>query len=480
MNNNAFNYNLSEVLASNPEINLEMDDYNINVTSNYGEEISAEKLRERFSFQNPAKNSSIHLYFHIPLCSYICHFCNYVKKLLPTNSKEFDSQLEFWCNALIKESELNLKNSLWLKDVTVTSFYIGGGTASLLKQKHLNKIVNHVKNNYNVSECCEFNLEGNPDNFQDEELFSALELGFNRFSVGVQSLQNEVNQFAGRKHDPIMSLKAIEKLNATQKPYNVDMMFGLPFQNKETVIADIQTLIEQNVPTITIYRLRNADRQKMGIGNTAVWNVEKVNNRLKNDGLFPSLAETYEMREAIMNILLEANYLPSPCGWWSKQDTYPNGNIPIVSKNKWQYYDSMVAYGPGAYGWLTFNRDTVIQTHNNIDINSYAKIINSENPEPFSFGRQLNYNESLASALGFCFKSRQLIEFNRFEEQYKINIQKDCLVSDVFDELIRKGFTEKTEYGYLPTILGEAFHEEIISVYIHNRIGNFKTQICNR
>ena len=474
MNIKPFNYKLSEVLSSNPEINLEMDEYNINVTSNYGEQISSKKLREYVSNQSPIKNSPIHLYFHIPLCSYICHFCNYVKKLLPANSKDFDSQLDFWCDYLIKESELNLRKSLWLKDIIVTSFYIGGGTASLLKQKHLSKIINHVKGNYNVSESCEFNLEGNPDNFQNEELSEALELGFNRFSVGVQSLQNEVNQFAGRKHDPIMSLNAIEKLNATKKPYNVDMMFGLPYQNKVSVLNDIQTLIEHDVPTITIYRLRNADRQKMGIGNTAIWNVEKINNKLKSDGLFPSLVETYEMREDVMNLLLEASYLPSPCGWWSKKNTYPNGNIPLVSKNKWQNYDSMIAYGPGAYGWLTFSPNNILQTHNTIDINGYAKIMVSENPEPFAFGRQLNYNES------FCFKSRQLIEFNRFEKQFNINIQKDCLISDVFSELISKGFVEENRNGFLPTILGEAFHEEIISVFIHNRIGKFNTQICNR
>ena len=480
MNTKTFNYKLSEILHSNPEINLDMDEYNINVTSNYGEKLTALALREKVSGNTPVIGSTIHLYFHLPLCSYICHFCNYVKKLAPTDPKKLEEQTNFWTDCLIKESELNLKKSKWIKDVSVQSFYIGGGTASLLTDKQLAKIITHVKDNYNITPDCEFNLEGNPDNFLHDELQSAVALGFNRFSVGIQSLQNEVNQFAGRKHNPEMSIQAIEKLNLTGMPYNADMMFGLPYQNTASVLNDIKILIDHGVPTITIYRLRNADRQKMGIGNMAVWNVDKVNQKLKETGAFPSLMETYEMREKMMKLLIDSDYSPSPCGWWSKTNTYPDGNIPQVSKNKWQNFDTMIAYGPGAYGWINTDPTQIIQTHNTTDINAYAKNMNSDTPEPFSYGRQLNFNQSLASSIGYCFKSRQPINFETFRQKFGIDIQSDCLVSDVFEELIHKDFVTKTENGYLPTILGEAFHEEIISIYIHNRIGNFSTKICNR
>ena len=61
--------------------------------------------------------------------------------------------------------------------------------------------------------------------------------------------------------------------------------------------------------------------------------------------------------------------LLSPSGWWFKEDAYKTkGNIPQVSKNKWEQYDSMIAFGPGAYGWLTGESKEVIQTHNDLDI----------------------------------------------------------------------------------------------------------------
>ena len=69
--------------------------------------------------------------------------------------------------------------------------------------------------------------------------------------------------------------------------------------------------------------------------------------------------------------LIAANYQPSPCGWWSLPGTYPDGNIPRVSRNKWQRFDTMLAFGPGAYGWLSGAGQSAIQTHNSSDINGY-------------------------------------------------------------------------------------------------------------
>jgi len=259
-------------------------------------------------------------------------------------------------------------------------------------------------------------------------------------------------------------------------------MFGLPYQTVESVANDIQTLCELEVPTITIYRLRNADRQSMGIGNRSAWNIPSVREKIEELGLFPSLLETYEMREAIIKVFIKYGYYPSPCGWWSKPNVYPDGNIPRVSKNKWQNYDSMLAFGPGAYGWLTGKNDTVIQTHNIYDMKEYAEFMKNNDDVPLSYGRILSGHEAVASALGFNFKSNQPIEINRFRTEYGIDLLEDNPYRDIFNELIEKDLMvlhEKEEY-LLPTLDGEALHEEIISVYFHQKIGSYSEPLCRR
>lgn len=472
--------NLGVLLERHPELQIEHTEYNINVTANYGGTLSAEEVMERY-INHDGAGKSTHLYFHLPFCSYICHFCNYVKQLLPENDQK-DATLDKWTDLLISESQRYLDRVPWLREAKIESFFIGGGTASLLKKPQLSRLLEHVRQNYELTEDCELTLEGNPDNYQNGELEDAIELGFNRFSLGVQSFQDEVNKFVGRKHDGQMSRDAIQNLLATGRPFNVDMMFGLPYQTVETVEQDLRTLCELGVPTITIYRLRNADRQDMGIGNKSAWNIPQVRERIEAQGLFPSLNETYKMREAALRVLLEFGYAPSPCGWWSKPDTYPDGNIPRVSRNKWQRYDSMIAFGPGAYGWITGGGTEVLQTHNQTDIAEYARHMESSDAPPLAYGRMLVEHEAVASTLGFAFKANQPIELERFKKQFGVELLNDEPYKQVFTELLDRGLMEMVNDGTAmkPTLDGEALHEEIISIYIHGRIGSFSEAICRR
>ncbi|WNM31310.1 radical SAM protein [Streptomyces sp. Li-HN-5-11] len=472
---------LARLLRENPALRIDQDDYNINVTANYGEQLSgpavADALRDHQGAGRPA-----HLYFHVPLCAYICHFCNYVKRKVPDGA-EGERAPRVWTGLLLEESGRRLAHSPWLAGARVESVYLGGGTASLLGTEQLARLVAHMRERYTLTDDCEISLEGNPDNFQQDELAEAHALGFNRFSVGVQSLQSEVNAFAGRGHDAVMSLRAIEKLRATGCPYNVDMMFGLPHQTTATVADDIRRLIDLDVPTITIYRLRNADRAGMGIGNRAVWNVRSVKSRLDEQYLFPSVGETYAMREAVVELLLDAGYHPSPCGWWNRPGTYPDGNIPRVSRNKWQRHDSMIAYGPGAYGWLTGDGDTIVQTHNIADISGYARRMKAGPGLPLASGRRLTGHQAIGMVLGFAFKANQPIEAERFRRRFGVELFRDEPFAGVFAELMARRLVEPVPgaaESVVPTLDGEALHEEIISVYFHRRIGDFAEAVCRR
>ena len=468
------------LLSRHPDLRLEQDEYNINVTANQGQIISASEVLERFAGHDGAGRPT-HLYFHLPLCSYICHFCNYVKQLLPSDGKE-EETLDGWTDLLIDESQRYLDRAPWLCEARVESFYVGGGTAALLRARHLARLMGHVRDAYSLSPDCELTLEGNPDNFSNEAVRTALKLGFNRFSVGVQSMQDEVNRFTGRKHDSRASLRAIQVLAGTGYPYNVDLMFGLPFQTPESVRRDLQILVGLRVPTITIYRLRNVERHKMGIGNAAAWNSPRVRERLHREGYFPSLQQTYRMREEAVRVLLGHSYFPSPCGWWNAPDTYPDGNVPRVSRNKWQCYDTMVAFGPGAYGWLTSDGAEVIQTHNESDISAYVRRMSSAALPPLAFGRHLRGFQALASALGFAFKANQPIEMERFRRQFGVELLADSPCREVVGDLLRKGLLEICDGGAAlrPTLDGEALHEEIISVYFHGRVGGFSAPVCQK
>lgn len=469
-----------EILQTHPELHQDQQQYNINVTSQQGTRLSAEETFDEI-ISNAGAGQPAHLYFHVPLCDYICKFCNYVKRLAPRN--DGGAALDLWTDLLLSESSLYRARCGWLGEADIQSVYLGGGTASLLRAHHLDKILSHVRTHYKLGDGAEVSLEGNPDNFLEAEAADAVNIGFNRFSLGVQSLDDRVTSFTGRKHDAEESRRAIDKLHETGKPFNVDMMFGLPYQDVETVVADIEELINRGVPTITIYRFRNAQRHEMGIGNKSAWNNAQVIARMSGEGIFPTLAQTYAMRDAITDALLKNDYNPSPCGWWSKKGTYPEGNIPQVSRNKWQRFNSMIAFGPGAYGWMSDNRNEVIQTHNMQDIAAYLRHMRANTGDPpLAFGRRLNPQQSVATVFGFAFKANQPIELAEFAVRHGVRLLEDAPYQGVVDHLINVGFLNLSEDRRFiqPTLDGETVHEEIISHYLHGVLGSSETLACKR
>lgn len=472
---------LIDILDNHPELRIPQEKYNINVTSNSGNTLSPQETFERYRNHDGAGKAA-HLYFHVPFCDYICAFCNYVKKLLPDNGRR-DETLDRWTKALIGESNWYLERVPWLTRAIIESLFLGGGTAAILKETHLKKLIDHVRTNYLLSEDCELTLEGNPDNFADMRFVEATcRIGFNRFSLGVQSFQEQVTHFSNRQHSPEMSRQAIKNLKATGHPFNVDIMFGLPYQTPETVRNDLQILGDMGVPTITIYRFRNVDREKMGIGNRSAWNVPKVRDKLHEASLFPTLEQTYEMREQAIEVLLAYGYRPSPCGWWSLPNTYPDGNIPSLSRNKWQRYDSMIAFGPGAYGWLTGDGSRVLQTHNDTHIAGHLRKVEEGQETPLASGRLLEGHQAVSAALGFAFKAYQPISIQHFKEQFQVDLDVDQPYQSIFAELADCGFVERTFSGnaWQPTLDGEAVHEEIISIYLHERIGQMQAGVCHK
>jgi oxygen-independent coproporphyrinogen-3 oxidase len=188
------------------------------------------------------------------------------------------------------------------------------------------------------------------------------------------------------------------------------------------------------------------------------------------------------MRQAAVEVLLTAGYYPSPCGWWSRPDTYLDGNIPQTSKDKWEHYNTMLAVGPGAYGWLTGGREDITQTHNLIDIASYVEFMESQQGLPLSHGRRLTGHKAIGAALGFNFKANQPINLRRYKEQFGADLLQVEPFASAFADLLDRGLVEMVQDGaaILPTLDGEALHEEIIYHYFHRRIGLSDAPVCRK
>lgn len=230
----------------------------------------------------------IAIYIHIPFCKSKCYYCDFIS--FSGREKLIDKYID----NLIKE--LKLYKSI-IKDYKIKSIFIGGGTPSLLDVQHIKRLLNFIKDSFNIENLQEITIETNPGTLDREKVKTYKEAGINRISMGVQSLNNYHLNTIGRIHTEKQVYESLELLRKEGfKDINLDFIFGLPGETIEDVEENLKK-IEILKPThISYYGLILEE-------GTPLYNLEKSG---KID--LPSDAEEREMYYLIKKRLKTMGY----------------------------------------------------------------------------------------------------------------------------------------------------------------------------
>lgn len=157
------------------------------------------------------------LYLHIPFCRKACHYCNF----------HFSTQLnnvDAFVEAIVKEIFLEAK---YLPNPKLESIYFGGGSPSILSEKQLSRIFDAIKLNFRLKNIQEITLETNPEDIDLSNLKLWKEMGINRLSIGIQSLNDDELKWMNRSHNKDQSLNAVEKARkAGFDNLSIDLIYG--------------------------------------------------------------------------------------------------------------------------------------------------------------------------------------------------------------------------------------------------------------
>ncbi|MDR0917643.1 MAG: radical SAM family heme chaperone HemW [Oscillospiraceae bacterium] len=180
------------------------------------------------------------LYIHVPFCATKCPYCDFYS--LPYSTAAV--------SAFIEDIK---KEILTYPKLEFDTLYFGGGTPSLLPLSALEDIFSALDKHFSLN-LTEATIEVNPNTVNLQKLSAFKSLGFNRLSVGVQSLnENELNTL-GRKHTPQQALDCIENAKKAKfENISADIMLGIPNQTTETLSDTISKL---NVQHISAYILK--------------------------------------------------------------------------------------------------------------------------------------------------------------------------------------------------------------------------------
>jgi oxygen-independent coproporphyrinogen-3 oxidase len=182
------------------------------------------------------------LYIHIPFCEYICHYCDFVKRV-PKNKEMIDEYLQ----ALVKEI-----NQYKDHFESIETIYIGGGTPSMLDQDQLVFLLSHLKDIHPV----EFSIEVNPESYtkQKGEIFK--KYGINRVSLGVQTFNQELLHYLNRGHTNDQVFEVVKHLKDIGiELISVDLIYAIPKQTYEDLKYDLKMINKLDISHVSCYSL---------------------------------------------------------------------------------------------------------------------------------------------------------------------------------------------------------------------------------
>lgn len=169
------------------------------------------------------------LYIHIPFCHHKCSYCSFhVIPLDGLKESEHSSAhsplITNYLDALHRQIDTF---SQQLQQQSIQTIYFGGGTPSIIWAKELIKIIDHIMNVRDTKHLAELSIEINPDPIEDMLwLITTISNHYKqlpriRFSIGIQSFDNEVLKEAGRQYNFQSCVDFLRRLVPLKQDNNV-------------------------------------------------------------------------------------------------------------------------------------------------------------------------------------------------------------------------------------------------------------------
>jgi oxygen-independent coproporphyrinogen-3 oxidase len=160
----------------------------------------------------------------------------------------------------IQEYIKNLKNEIdllrpYLKNGRkVVQLHWGGGTPTHLDPDEITDLISYINKSFDFSPLAEEGCEIDPRGLTRHHLEALRNGGFNRISMGVQDFNEEVQKAVNRIQPEEMTRQVVNwvrELGFTS--VNLDLIYGLPFQNVESFAKTVDAIIDISPDRIAVF-----------------------------------------------------------------------------------------------------------------------------------------------------------------------------------------------------------------------------------
>jgi oxygen-independent coproporphyrinogen-3 oxidase len=199
-------------------------------------------------FKSQSDDRPLSLYIHVPFCRSACYFCG-CNVIFTSKEDKKVKYIEYLKKELkILAQHINTSR-------LVTQMHFGGGTPTFLSPDQLNEVCVAIKETFpNFSNEAEISCEVDPRYFTKEHMDVLKNAGVNRLSFGVQDLDPKVQETIHRiqPYETTQNVVRIAR-DAGINSINIDLIYGLPYQTKESFRSTIEQIIKLDPDRLAVF-----------------------------------------------------------------------------------------------------------------------------------------------------------------------------------------------------------------------------------
>ncbi|MFT4561339.1 MAG: putative oxygen-independent coproporphyrinogen III oxidase [Gammaproteobacteria bacterium] len=377
-------------------------------------------------------NIPLGLYIHLPWCIRKCPYCDF-------NSHEQSGELPF--NRYVDAVLLDLDNEVAGLGASreLVSIFIGGGTPSLFPCDAIQELLDGVKRITNCSEHIEVTLEANPGAADAVRFEGYLSAGVNRISIGVQSFRDHQLRRLGRVHDAATACDAIRAARAAGcKNINIDIMHGLPDDEKEDSLFDLRRAIDFEPEHLSWYQLT----------------LEPGTVFARKPPTLPSHDDIADQFDRGRGLLQENGYDQYEISAYSRAELRATHNV-----NYWEFGD-YIGVGAGAHGKLT-TAEGIFRTEKRRGPTPYMR--HAGTAEETSNSGPLDSSQLTAEFAMNVLRLRHGYRESLFSERTGLDL---LVMNPAVDEALERGWLTRRNGVVRPTELGYRFLNDLQLLFV--------------
>ena len=365
------------------------------------------------------------IYTHIPFCDTVCYYCACNKVVTKDRSRA-----QPYVDDVVRE--LALQGRLFGEGRVVDQLHWGGGTPTFLSDGQMRQLMEATGRYFELKsdDTGEYSIEIDPREADAGTIAVLRELGFNRISLGVQDLNERVQVAVNRIQSHAETKVVVDAARAEGfHGVSLDLIYGLPFQSKDSFMRTLDTVIEMAPDRLSIFNYAHLPTRF------------KPQRRINSDDL-PNAAEKLRILGGSIERLQDAGYVLIGMDHFAK----PDDPLAIAQRNgtlhrNFQGYSTHAECDMVAVGVSSISQVGGAFSQNTKDLVAYHEAV-ATGRLPIERGYVLTDEDHLRRFVISEIISHFYLDFSQVEQQFGIVFREhfaealDALEPMVADELV--------------------------------------------